>query len=570
MPTFFKFIAATTKAFALLTLVLSSINTFASELTAEVDRNNVSTDETLTLTIRYTGNRNDHVDISELRNEFDIVSNYENNSYSIVNGRLSGFKEWTFVMRPKREGTLLIPSFRIGRNISDAIEIKVNKPVYQPSQTGQDVFIETIVDKSTAFVQEQIIVKYRLYYSVNIDFQHVDDLKIENAILEQLENTQYQTKLDNRPYNVVEFNYAVFPQASGSISVPALNWNIRAARTRSGYSQGMGRYELKRLRTEEKPIVVKPQPASFPAGATWLPASELTLDETWSANTSNLTAGNPITRTLALKSKGLMAAQLPQIVQNANSSAISIYPEAPNTSENKGALGITSQRIESMALVMNQAGEQVIPAVRIPWWDTNEDKLKYAEIPEQKVTIASSAALEKEERNKAIASQELLTPNQSAPTGATLVWLRLWQAWAILATIVSIIFFVLWRKATAPAPAAHTPTANHQLTRGAQAFSMLKKYCRENNPQLTRQQLILWAAQHWKQNPPKTLDELAARCNNPNLTGQLKLLDEILYKKEANTDWNGQVLLNALNEWLKSQAAQLSTNGNGLAPLYPN
>lgn len=570
MPTFFVKLAAGTKALLLLTLAIGSLNISANELTAEIDRNNISTDETLTLTIRYTGNRGDQIDITELRNQFEIVSNYENNSYSIMNGRLSGFKEWTFVMRPLREGTLLIPSFRVGKSISDAIEVKVNKPVYQPSSTGQDVFIETIVDKSTAYVQEQIIVKYRLYYSVNIDLQHVDELKLENTILEQLENTQYQTKLDNRMYNVVEFNYAVFPQASGTLTVPALNWNIRAARTRSNYNQGMGRYELKRLRTDEKPIVIKPQPASFPAGATWLPASELVLEESWSNNPATLTAGSPTTRSLTLKSKGLMAAQLPQIFTGNNDSAMSVYPEAPATNESKGTLGVTSQRSESLAIVMNQAGEQTIPAIRIPWWDTTENTLKYAETPERKITIASSAALDKEERDRAIASEELFSNTQAAPSGATLIWLRFWQAWALLATISSIALFALWRKACTSATKHVNNIATHRAHNSTKAFSMFKKYCRENNAQLARMYLLKWASEHWQHTSPKTLDDIAIKCDSANLTAQLRLLDEALYKNGSNTTWNGQVLLTALNDWLKTESAASSKTGNGLAPLYPS
>lgn len=553
----------------LLTFASLCSNAFAvSTLTAEVDRTNISTDETFTLTIRYTGNRADRLDYSALRRQFDILSTYDNNSYSLSGNRITGFKEWTFVLQPKEEGRLVIPSFRVGSFVSDAIEINVAKPVYQPSQTGQDIFIETIVDKSTAFVQEQILIKYRLFYAVQIDLQGVEDLVIDNTVLEMLESVQYQTKLNNRNYNVAEFTYAAFPQSSGELKIPSTNWNIRAARSRSNYVPGMGRYEIKRLRTDEKSILVKPTPTTYPSGDTWLPASDVTVEESWSNNPENLTAGTPITRTLKIKSKGLLARQLPQIVSGSSSSAISIYPEAPSTDEQKGSQGLTAQRVESMAIVLNEAGQQTIPAVKIAWWDTDEDVLKYAEIPERIITVNASAALINEEANKALAAEQLLQPSNTPLSTASLIWLRFWQGWAALTTLLSILFFILWRK-SGSSTQTNNPNTEARPAAEKQTLSMLKKYCRDNDAALTRQQLLAWAAQHWKQQPPRTLDELASLINNHELTAQLKLLDEVLYKGGDATVWNGQVLLSGLSNWLNQKDQAKQQAGNGLAPLYP-
>ena len=78
-------------------------------------------------------------------------------------------------------------------------------------------------------------------------------------------------------------------------------------------------------RSAEIILNVQPQPASY-SGRAWLPASDLSLSESWSQDLNDeVHVGDAITRTITVEADGLTSAQLPTIpkprLQNAN-----IYP----------------------------------------------------------------------------------------------------------------------------------------------------------------------------------------------------------------------------------------------------
>ena len=82
-----------------------------ADLTAKVDRSVLDSNETLRLEIRYDGQVfTSEPDFKPLSNDFDVLSNNRQQSYSNVNGKTESFTAWTIQLRPKRAGILLIPS----------------------------------------------------------------------------------------------------------------------------------------------------------------------------------------------------------------------------------------------------------------------------------------------------------------------------------------------------------------------------------------------------------------------------------------------------------------------------
>lgn len=536
----------------------------AAELIAKVDREKLSVDESLTLTVRYTGTARGEPDFSLLEKQFDVLSRYESTSFRSMNGRFSSATEWTLTLAPLDEGKLLVPSFSFDGAFSDAIEIEVTAPRQSPAGNLGDVFLETVVNKSSSFVQEQILVTYRLYYSVNVDGRIGDDLKVENAIVVDLNDTTYQREVDGQPYQITEFNYAVFPQSSGELVIPSLHWTLNIANYR------IGRIEKRRVRTRESIVDVKPQPAAFPADATWLPAESVEISESWARDPSTFKVGEPITRTITLRADGLMSSQLPNFSSESNDTdEVKFYPDQPKKVDNKGAYNVISERIETAAVVVNKGGEVTIPGVTIPWWDLQSNTLKYAKIPPTTVFVAGGSPADKANDNAfAPPSPDAVVPLKQTTQGG--VSTTLWQMATVLFAALWLTFmFMWWRLRTATTGSEKNLALGGRQTPEKKILNELRLACNENSLVDIRKKLLEWARKHWNNDEITTLDDIAERVDEAQLQKNIRALDSALYSPSNESQFDGGSLYSNLMNWLKAERQQANKYEGGLGSLYP-
>ena len=104
--------------FLIIMLLQLSTTVNAGNLSSTVDRNQISPNETLTLTVTYDEQvDSSQLDLKNLEQDFEIlgVSPQTTSSVSIVNGQASRQAStiWTITLIAKRPGTLGIPAFSI-------------------------------------------------------------------------------------------------------------------------------------------------------------------------------------------------------------------------------------------------------------------------------------------------------------------------------------------------------------------------------------------------------------------------------------------------------------------------
>ena len=121
-----------------LSLMSVSLNSFGATLSSTVNRNQVSTNETLTLTVSIDEQVNtSSLDLSELERDFEVLgtSPQSRSSINIVNGRSvqEATTVWTITLVAKRDGRLTIPAFSIGTAKSQAITINVSNAKHSSS-----------------------------------------------------------------------------------------------------------------------------------------------------------------------------------------------------------------------------------------------------------------------------------------------------------------------------------------------------------------------------------------------------------------------------------------------------
>ena len=185
----------------LLMLLAFSSATFAAELTARIDRAVINEDESLNLTFRFSGSQvSSSPDFDPIRENFDIISTQQSNQFSNVNGRVTSFTDWHLVLFPRKSGQLLIPAITFQGAQSKALSIRVNPigTTTTSSNKQPDIFLETEISHSEAYVQEQVLLSFKLHYSRNINKLDDQELALNGARLEQIERADYQKNIGGK------------------------------------------------------------------------------------------------------------------------------------------------------------------------------------------------------------------------------------------------------------------------------------------------------------------------------------------------------------------------------------
>jgi len=384
-----------TKAMSILSLatlaLVFSLSSIAASIRSEVDRTEISINDTLQLTITVDEQvAFSSPELGDLEKHFDIISRRRSNEYRSNNGEVNSFTKWSLTIGPKQKGKLIVPSFEYDGSYSDAITIDVGTP--KKISGNRDIFIETELDKKQVSVQEQIIYTQKLYSAVNISSHDPQALEIPGARVEHLTDHNYQTRISGRPYVVLELRYAIYPQQSGKLEIPALSWVLMTSSGRRNVFDPFGNNQgnVRRMSTETRFIDVQAKPAQ--AGR-WLPAADLTLSQQWSQPPESFVVGEPITRTIQISAQGLTAAQLPIVSSDADnklSDTLKIYPEQPKTEDRKTAAGIQGIRQTTEALIPNRAGTLILPEITVRWWNTNSRNWQLSKLAAHKIEVKAN------------------------------------------------------------------------------------------------------------------------------------------------------------------------------------
>jgi len=126
-----------------------------------------------------------------------------------------------------------------------------------------------------------------------------------------------------------------------------------------------------RVRSDSVDLQVKPVPESF-TGRVWLPARSLRLEEAWSLNPEKLISGEPVTHSIRTSVVGLNASLLPVMEQSLPDS-LRAYPDQPVFDQQEKNGRIYSSRIDKAAIIPSAAGDYLLPAVKLHWWNTETD-----------------------------------------------------------------------------------------------------------------------------------------------------------------------------------------------------
>jgi hypothetical protein len=377
----------------------------------------------------------------------------------------------------------------------------------------------------------------RLYRRVQIAQASLSEPELKEAVIEKLgEDSNYTTQIKGVDYWVTERKYAIFPQQSGVLTIPALTLNAEIVSAQAGRNSFFGQAITQNKRVSSKPITLNVQavPEALKQAA-WLSAESLQLTEQWSDSQLQVKVGEPLTRTVTLVAKGSTVGQLPELSTQIAVEGIKTYPDQPQLQEAKNNDGLTAMRQEKIAFIANKAGEYQLPAIDVAWFNSKTQQLETAHLPA--VTIKALAVTEAVETQVAPTVQ---VPQITSVENQDQV--HLWQTIAGLLALGWLINGVWWFKHSPKSQAVMVPAKT--LVNAAEAN--LKQACQSNNPQAAKQALLAYFA----------VDSLAAIGATGSFADEINGLNRYLYSGQTS-EWHGDGLWQAFKQRpVSSQQAQ--------------
>lgn len=347
-----------------------------------------------------------------------------------------------------------------------------------PALAAQDVLIEAELEPAEVHVHAQAVYRLRVYHAIDLRDLRITGPSARLADFRAIgADRTFETQRGGRRYRVHERRYAVFPFASGTLTLAGARATARA-------STANGRNML-RLEAPERALTVLP--ANIEAdGTPWLPARSLTLSEQWSA-----AANGAQHRTIRIDAVGVDAAQLPALPVAVD--GMTVQAQAPRLENRFAGENNIAMREQTFVMTPARRGDVVVPELKLRWWQVQADSPAQATLPARTLRIE--------------------TPDLPLARDAdTAAMPPLLAGLAIAAMPICLLAFAGWRKRTA-----------------WRAARQLRIACQEGDARAVRDALLRWAETLWHDTPPVSLAEFADRLHDRTATHALQDLEHTLY-----------------------------------------
>ncbi|MDB5741252.1 MAG: hypothetical protein JWP16_2292 [Alphaproteobacteria bacterium] len=281
-------------------------------------------------------------------------------------------------------------------------------PAFAAGPATAPVSITASGDTTMPYQNEAVRYTVRCVIRAGLSNVTMTDPAVENAIVTRLGDPQVHVAVVNgAPAKVVDFHYVITPMQAGKMVIPAfvLQGNIeaesleaandpfggnfmagvrQAMRALSNMSSGVPF----RVASNESRLEVKAPATPMDP---WLPLKSLKIEEDTALQEPQV--GEPMIRKITLSAIGAVGSQLPDTEAQEDHDAFRVYADRPaiKTDTDKDSGAISSQRIENYSMVPQRAGRLVLPAIRVSWWDTVNNRPATAVLPARTIKVQPGA-----------------------------------------------------------------------------------------------------------------------------------------------------------------------------------
>ncbi|MDV6326504.1 BatD family protein [Idiomarina sp. Sol25] len=546
-----------------------------SEVTATVDRNPVTANESFVLTVTVDDDvANDSFSPSKLLKGFVVGRTSVSRQTSMINGKLSKQTRFTTVLIPQSAGDYKIPEISIGGASSDPISLQVLEPGNNQDNEQKVAFLEAQVDNQQVYLQQPITYVARLFLAADLNKGNLIPPEAENADIQQIGRDEESTEMVNgRRYKVYQRVYQITPSKSGSLSITGARFDgeVFTQGQRSIFSSFSNTQPVSTI-AETIEVEVQAVPDNWQGH--WLPSELVSVSQSVSPEQDSYTVGEPFTVSYMLTAVGVKPEQLPDI-QPEFPDTVRIYPDGDETDQFSRNGVIISQKTISFAIVPNQPGPLKIPALSIPWFNTKTGSPASAKTEELNFSVAMGDGMQSiptpNDNAEAPATEE--QPENSEKPASTEVKTQSaeWSIWVIsllaLALVISLILnaYLLWHKGTisqsrVPSRKPEETPRNLNKDKFWREFQLA---CRNNNAQEAKDSLLKWANRYFE----RSFNSLTELSQYLSIEASCSSLQQSLYHPGATPWQDGKVLYKEVRASIESRKNKATTK-NVLPNLY--
>ena len=587
--------------FAIASVLSINPAAMAQAIEVSVDRSEVARGETLTYTIRVFDQRQGmQLDLTPLTENFDVLGTRTSSQIRSVNGTVESWTDYIVTLFPLTEGDLQIPSLEINNATTEPITVSVVNQGPRSNQSSEELFLEIEVNKESVYVQEQLLFTVRLYYTINgIRNPQFTELEMADTVIQLIGSpNQYEKLIDGVRYGVYEKRYVIFPQRSGPLEIPDILF-------RGEVTDGSSNFVFRNLNTRRVTafidgitIDVMERPASAASSGFWLPVSNLTLEETWSDELTDVQIGDSLIRTITMVAEGLDGAVLPPF-SGTELIGANVYPDPSEIDRTFVDGAIVGTRVETMTIVPTESGALEIPEISIPWWNVDIGELEATVIPATFIDIvsvegaapaeqavASTGNLEELLEMPPVVDQDMIDAQAEAEfievdadwlnyviVGAFLIVLASIYRLVVKPNHVQIAAFVRAQKRRIDE--YYAPTNNEKIAYKQLRNSLGKSTLNQQDLNEIRQRWIVWCDHFIGERRVTSMEEILQQHEAPQLHEFAAALQAKLFKNNSPTQsksFDTQALTQRLAglraERAKQAKKQAREERYALPPLY--
>ena len=211
-----------------------------------------------------------------------------------------------------------------------------------------------------------------------------------------------------------------------------------------------------------------------------------------------------------------------------------MYPDQPMLRDQKKTEGVVALREQKVAIIPSKAGQFEIPAISIPWFNTQTHQMETATLPAVTITAVNP---ENEGITQAEPQAEAGSNLPVTNTKGTGYWM-----WAAIALAIGWVATLIWIAVQRTKSQALTQDKTVSATPKV-SLNRLREACSQNNPKDAMNAFLNWAELQYG---TRQLNELKMFVNGELLV-EIDGLNAVLYanKKQA---WNGSRLIQLVEE----------------------
>ena len=377
------------KALAISTLAALLTLPAQAEVISLLSSESIEELESVRLAIRHVGTRqSEALDLAVLDRDFHVMGTNTSSQYQYVNGRAESWVDYQITLQPKRAGKLTVPPIKIGNERTKAMQLEVRKLTERArAKIAGLIFYEQEFSSNGVYVQSQLLMTRKLFYMDGVQLYggQPGAPEIDDALVITLgENRNTIGQRNGKSYGVIEQRYAIFPQSSGSLTIPPIQLSASVRLI----DRGRASRKAVRVSTDSAQIDVLPIPNEFPSDQPWLPALDLTLEQQFgSATNQTIGVGENLSRTIELNVYGNTGAIAPPLLGELDARKFKQYPNPAVITEDTNGSTVVGIRSESTDIVALTPGTHLLPGIDIYWWDTESKAVKQTSVGATVVTI---------------------------------------------------------------------------------------------------------------------------------------------------------------------------------------